>query len=215
MEPTPAALEEIKLLATVISRAHQMYEVRQTQRNNTRDAMKMLEQSHKQESWARLALPQIFVAYSGIERLKVDVQADHKEAIKAIRDVMDEFKDKLKVVFWEDMMDAGNINSQLISEISCSDYGLSYLSEPVERGKFQDNSNVLFEAGMMQALTNSASAQPKAWIPIREKESPDIPFDIAAERILVVERTDDGVFNKGDFIKSLRARVNTLIGEEL
>jgi hypothetical protein len=214
VEPTPASLEETSLLARVIAKAYQMYEVSRVQRDNTKRALRMLEESRQQESWTRLALPQIFVAYPGTERLEEETQADHKEVIKIIRDVIREFKDKLQIVFWEDMMEAGSINAQVIGQITGSDFGLPYFSEPLKRGKYQDNPNVLFEAGMMQALTNTLGAQLKGWIPVREKASPSIPFDIAAERILVVERTDDGTLNKAGFTKSLRARVKALIGEE-
>lgn len=214
VEPTPAALEETNLLARVIARAYQMYEVRRAQRDNTKKALRMLEESRQQENWTRLALPQIFVAYPGTERLEEEARADHEEVINTIRNVLGEFKDKLQIVFWEDIMEAGSINAQVIGEITGSDFGLPYFSEPVKRGKYQDNPNVLFEAGMMQALANTPGAQLRGWIPIREKASPNIPFDIAAERILVVERSDDGTFNKAGFTKSLRARVKALIGEE-
>jgi len=211
VEPTPASLEEARTLAIVISRAYQMYDVRRAQRDNTKRAMRLLEHALKTESWTRLALPQLFVAYPGTERLDMDVRADHEAVIKTIRDVVGEFTDKLKAVFWEDMTQAGNITEQVIREISISDFGMCYFSEPVQRGEFQDNSNVLFEAGMMQSLANSPGALLSGWIPVREKESADIPFDIAAERIQLVERAEDGAFDQSAFADALRARVNALI----
>ena len=210
VEPTPASLEEARTLARVISRAYQMYEVRRTQRDNTKRALQLLERAFKTGSWTRLALPQMFVAYPGGERLEMEVRAEHEAIIATIREVVAEFADILTAVFWEDITEAGNINEQVIRDICNSDFGLCYFSEPSEQGKFQDNANVLFEAGMMQALTNSPNALLRAWIPVREKESVGIPFDIAAERILMVDR-EDGTLDKATFAEALRQRVNALV----
>lgn len=213
VEPTPTTLEEARLLAAVIARAYQLYEVRQAQRENTRQALRMLEESRQRESWTRLSLPQIFVAYPGTERLEGKVETSHEEIIDTLRTVVDEFKDKLRIVFWEDITEAGSISAQVIGEITGSDFGIAYFSEPVKDGAFQDNPNVLFEAGMMQAFSNATGTLFKGWIPIREKESTTIPFDISNERILWVDRTDEGALDPEAFAANLRSWIRTLIGE--
>ena len=211
IEPTPVSLEEVRMLAAVISRAYQMYDTRRIQRENTKKAMQLLEEALAKQSWTRLALPQVFVAYPGVKkRLEMEAQAEHKAVIETIRDVVGEFKGILSAVYWEDITEAGNITNQVIRDIGNSDFGLCYFSEPTTQGQFQDNANVLFEAGMMQALANSPSAQLQAWIPVREKESTSIPFDIAAERILLVDRAD-GMLDKTSFSDALRHRVISLI----
>ena len=164
----------------------------------------------KTQHWTQLALPQIFVAYPGVERLEMEARAEHEAIIEIIRDVIDGFSDILKAVYWEDLTEAGNINMQIIRDISNSELGLCYFSEPTAEGQFQENANVLFEAGMMQALVNFPSTRLRAWIPVREKESTSIPFDIASERILLVDRTD-GKLDKTSFADALRQRVATLI----
>lgn len=63
---------------------------------------------------------------------------------------------------------------------------------------------------MMQALTRFPSALLKAWIPIREKESPSLPFDISSERILMVDR-ENNVLDEVKFAEALRLRLNTLV----
>ncbi len=211
IEPTPASLEEVRTLATVISRAYQMYDVRQAQRDNTKKAMQMLEEALKTESWTPLALPQMFVAYPGVERIEKGTRTEQHEAVIAtIRKVVDEFADTMKAVYWEDITDAGNITKQVIRDIGNSDFGLCYFSEPKNGGSFQDNANVLFEAGMMQALANSPNSLLRAWIPVREKESASIPFDIASERILLVDRAD-GTLDRETFAEALRERLIALI----
>ena len=168
--------------------------------------MKMLEGALKTQSWTRLALPQLFVAYSGVERLETEARAEHETIIETIREVIGQFSGILKAVYWEDATEAGNIANQVIRDIGNSEFGICYFSEPTKDGQFQDNANVLFEAGMMQALTNSTGAHLKAWIPIREKESTSIPFDIASERLLLVDR-EDGKLDKTSFAEALRLRV--------
>ncbi len=215
--PTHAALEEVRLLASVIARAYQMYDVRRLSRDNTKKAMQMLEASRKQESWAGFALPQIFVAYSGASESKGKPKGEHQKVIDSIKAVVNEFDDKLKIVFWEGIRESGDINFQVIDKIVKSDYGITYFSEPSRDGqwKYQDNPNVLFEAGMMQALKNAPGTQLKGWIPIREIDSPDIPFDIQSQRIVLVERGNKaGPLNKEKFSESLRTHIADLIGTE-
>lgn len=210
VEPTSASLEEVETLASVISRAYRMYDVRKTQRDSTKSAMRMLEEALSTQDWKRLALPQLFVAHAGTERLEEDMRAEHEVVIETIRGVVGEFANRLNAVYWEDITEAGDINHQVIRDIGTSDFGLCYFSEPTGKGTYQDNANVLFEAGMMQALANSRSALLRAWIPVREKESGSIPFDIAAERMLFPDRAD-GVLDKESFAKELKGRVTALL----
>ena len=116
----------------------------------------------------------------------------------------------MNVVYWEDVTEAGNITHQVIRDINNSDFGICYFSQPNSKGEFEDNANVLFEAGMMQALAHSPNAQLEAWIPIREKESESIPFDIASERILLVDRKK-GKLDKTCFRNALKERVKELV----
>jgi hypothetical protein len=59
-----------------------------------------------------------------------------------------------------------------------SRFGICYLSEPTSDGAHQwdDNKNVVFEAGMLHERTRSHAEQnqgePTGWIPIREEDSP-------------------------------------------
>jgi hypothetical protein len=78
---------------------------------------------------------------------------------------------------------------------------------------YRDNPNVLFEAGMLQALTNAPSAEPVGWIPVREdvRFSGPPPFDVAGERLVVVPRSNPGSFNEDSFDVSLRNAVRALV----
>ncbi len=63
----------------------------------------------------------------------------------------------------------------------------------------------------MQALTHAASAQMRGWIPIREKLSSEVPFDISTERLLLVPRSGDDDFDPKDFERVLHDRVSALV----
>ncbi len=210
VEPTPASLEETRTLAGVVSRAYQMYHASRAQRKSTRQAMRMLNDALDSQNWGRLAMPQVFVAYSGTKRLEDQASEAHTKLIESIRKVIGRFSNVLKPVYWEDITEAGNINAQVIREIGDSEFGICYFSEPAEGGGFIDNSNVLFEAGMMQALTNAGGIL-RGWIPIREMESPQLPFDVAEERFLIVERGEDDALNVDEFSKTLHSRIEALV----
>ena len=112
------------------------------------------------------------------------------------------------------MEGAGNIILQLIEVIGRCRFGICYFSEKGEDGRYFDNPNVIFEAGMFHGKTSGLGGVASAWIPIREKESPDPFFDIAQERIVEVERDEDGGFQAAKFEETLRRRVGAMIEPE-
>ena len=156
------------------------------------------------------------MAYPGTERLKDEARAAHTAVIDTIREVVIGFDGCVEPDYWEDITEAGNINAQVIEKIRSSDFGLCYFSEPVNGGEsqFADNPNVLFEAGMMQALNNSPGARLGGWMPVRENASAGVPFDIAAERIVIVPGAEDNSLDKVEFSKRLRLHVENLVGDQ-
>lgn len=174
---------------------------------DTMKVLKKLNISLQETQWPEFARPQMFVATSR--------NADRR-VTGEIQKVLDQFDDRMDVVYWRDISKSGNISKQIIEEISKSKFGLCYFSEPATPGgqkcKYRDNPNVLFEAGMMQALTNSPNAHPTGWLPVREKSSPPAPFDFADDRILFVDRFEkDDTFNKDAFQATLEDRVISLL----
>ena len=49
------------------------------------------------------------------------------------------------------------------------------------------------------------------WLAIREEKSPELFFDIAQERLLLVKRNNDGSFKKGAFEAALNRRIEAMI----
>jgi hypothetical protein len=135
----------------------------------------------------------------------------NEDVMGAIRETVDKFENKIEALYWKDISEAGNINSQILSAINMSTYGICYFSEKSTLNEeYIDNPNVIFEAGMLQSLTNEPTSKPMGWIPIREN-SPNIPFDFARERILIVPRLNDGSLNLEKFNFELKKRIESLL----
>ncbi len=139
----------------------------------------------------------------------------NNDVIGAIRNVLSQFS-SYDIIYWKDISDSGNINEQIIHEISNSSFGIIYLSESQDskdsgNTQYKDNPNVLFEAGMFQALTKEPTSPVFGWIPIREKESSRIPFDFASDRILIIPRLHTGQLNKESFEEQLTKLIQAIV----
>ena len=69
-------------------------------------------------------------------------------------------------------------------------------------------SNELFKAGM-QALQNSPGSLLRGWIPIREAASPELPFDFASERMVIIDRSKDAT--NTNLALELKGRIVNLV----
>jgi hypothetical protein len=204
LEITQVAKDELLLLADAVAILSELRQTNRAQVTGTRAALSDLKTVLSTTRFPRITKPQVFVAFSS--------RADD-EVVGAIQQVLSEFSDRLRIVLWNKIEESGSITLRLIEEIARSTFGICYFSEPVENsaGQFEDNRNVLFESGMLHSLTNSPVGTPTGWIPIREKQSPSIPFDFASERILIVQRNRDGELMEERFRASLRGKVNALL----
>jgi hypothetical protein len=185
-ELTKRITTELPLLAETLSVLLTLAETTKAQRDHTLEAIKLHGIALKKESWPSLTKPMIFVASSG--------RADDT-VMGTIRSVLNDFSEQLDVHYWEDSSASGNINLEILKQVKECQFGLCYFSEPVDDPKdeytYQDNMNVVFEAGMFQSQTNPAvTDEPVGWIPIREPEplSPPPPFDFAQQRMIIIER---------------------------
>jgi Predicted nucleotide-binding protein containing TIR-like domain len=208
---TDVAKLELKRLAEALAMLYRLFEVNDAQLNGTEQAIGDLRDNLQRAKFPRLAKPHVFVAFSQ--------RADESVRL-AIQDVLEEFADKLEFTDWSRINESGNINTQIGREILESRFGICYLSEPdgTASGRYRDNPNVVFEAGMLHARTTAVSDaegnEPAGWIPIREVASPDPPFDFASERILYVPRSQRGELNETRLRETLTARIVALLSEE-
>jgi hypothetical protein len=210
-EPTEIAKGELELLVDALSVLLVVSNTTKTLREHTHDAIKVLRDLEKESGppWAKQPKPQIFVASS--HRADGTVMGE-------ILDVLNDFKDSLRIYDWRKSPDSGNINWETLKQVKESRFGLCYFSEPVEDGngglRYQDNANVIFEAGMFQSLTNPAATDhPIGWIPVRESPplSPPPPFDFAQQRMIIVQRLADNKPNVDRLRADLRERIEGLL----
>ncbi len=207
-ELTNRITKELTLLAETLVVILTLSDTNKAQHDHTLEAINLHSTALNEQSWPPLTKPKIFVASSG--------KAD-KTVMGAIRSVIDEFSDKLDVHYWEESSASGNINLEILQQVKESQFGLCYFSEPMDEPKgeykYQDNMNVVFEAGMFQSQTNpNVTDDPTGWIPIREQLSPPPPFDFAQQRMIIVERlAEKGEPNLDRLKGSLKDRINVLL----
>lgn len=211
VESTDVAKVELSRLGTALSILYDLYETNRAQAKNTADAIGDLRELLAAAEFPRLAKPHFFLAYPD----KADRRVKY-----VIDDVLDELSDRLEFTDWAEIHESGNVPSQIAAEISRSRFGICYFSQRrIDPGEgmplFEDNPNVLFEAGMLHArtsVTGEARGEPSGWIPIREANSPPKPFDFQSERILEVPRTRNGELKEDVLHDILKNWIENLIG---
>jgi hypothetical protein len=127
---------------------------------------------------------------------------------------------------WALEFGTGDIRSQIFQNISECRAGILYFSEPSTKpdcsSKYVDNTNVIFEAGMLQyrafyAKSNlQLGVEPSflGWLGVREKNSDPLPFDLAGERIVTISRLEDGTLLERESEILLDKFLTTLLGRE-
>jgi hypothetical protein len=211
IEITDVASLELRRLADALGIMYGLWDVNKASAECKDHAIGDLRDSLERARFPKLAKPHVFIAFSHLADENVTV---------VIKDVLSQYADKLEFTDWKQMDESGNITAQIGREILESRFGICYLSEPVTAPgapvhKYDDNRNVIFEAGMLHART-SASADsdedgPSGWIPIREEDSPQAPFDFANERILLVPRSRNGELNETRLRDLLNRRIHRLL----
>jgi hypothetical protein len=208
---TEVAKDELLILAESLGILTDLNLANRTQSRLTREAIRELRDILDAAEFPKLAKPRIFFAFSD--------RAD-RSVVDVVKTVLREFEGKLDVQDWDQMRESGNIPRQIAHSIARSKFGVCYLSERQASGngelQYIDNPNVVFESGMLQAQTNGYTSEdePAGWIPIRERNSPQAPFDFASERMLIVPRAArSGDLDKQKLGDELRQRIKSLLRE--
>ncbi len=203
VEITRAATTELKRLASCVSRMLRLYQDHLANQEGSTDAIDRL-QDVLSGPLPKLTKPKVFLASS--------VRADQAVIDTVVRTL--ESADQVDLIHWERMHKAGNIIAQLQEAIGACEYGICYFSEKQDDG-YRDNLNVVFEAGMFNGRTGNPQTTSRNWIPVRERQGPELPFDLQQERILWVDRTPDGALDAERFEKALGERLFAMIAEEV
>ena len=202
LEYTSFAGEELRLISSAVAIILWLHDTYLNQSLGTRKALENVTRSLRaSRNPSPLVKFKIFVASAS--------RADD-QVIGIIRSVINEFHKQVDEVFWKSITDSGNINLQILAALDECSLGICYFSEPAQgasRNEYADNLNVVFEAGMLHALTNASTGTPKKWIPVREPQSPATPFDFASERTIIVSRLANGALNEELFARELRERL--------
>jgi hypothetical protein len=203
LEITDEAKIELQDIADAIGLILRLYQNHSSQSDNAVQAAENIKTMLLQPL-PRLTKPSVFLASS--LRAREDVVE---------REVLAGYGDKLKLIYWQDMDDPGNITEHLLTTIASCRYGICYFSEETEDGHFVDNANVVFEAGMFQGRRNQALTSPVSWIPLREAASTALPFDFAQERMILIERNEGGeIIDEAALRDLLRRRVDAMLSVE-
>lgn len=214
VRPSKVLKREMQLIAEAVGLLHASDLATREQREGTRKAISNLADILQEVKLDTGPRPLMFVASSS--RAKDDV-------MESLEQVLNNFKDHIFVKHWHEMHQPGNINMQLVDEIRKAQYGICYLSEEVGKEghstktghQFADNPNVLVEAGMLHMVTVGATSSGTGWIPIRESESDEVPFDLENQRTILVERDKRGVLNRDQFESNLTAKISSLLETKL
>ena len=211
-EPAKLAL---RTLATSLARIIFLHESHRSRKRSTNRAFEQLESLDTRVS-SPLEPRTVFLASSS--------RADEK-VMAVLRRVLGSkpFEPLFLLQDWAEQAASGSISDQIRRDIRSCEFGVCYLSERPRDDKspraFLDNPNVLFEAGMMQMLTELQDPEPteaSRWIPVREDHSltSAAPFDFAGERMVIVPRDEHGVLLaeelEENFGRAVQAQVESL-----
>ena len=172
---------EILTLTDTISELLNLYNVRARQEHNSNYAIHRLES--KLETFnAMLRKNKVFIA---------SPSKGNRDVKEVILKVLKEHYGEIEIVDWENNSETGSISQKMFDDINSSRYGICYFSEwSKEKERYIDNSNVMFEAGLMHSKFTTFNDETPLWIPIREKESLDFPFDVQGFNTLIVPRDE-------------------------
>lgn len=193
--------DEILTLTDTISELLNLYNVRERQEYNSNYAINRLES--KLETFnTMLRKNKIFIASPS------EGKRDVKEVIL---EVLKEHYGEIEIVDWENNSETGSISEKMFDDINSSRYGICYFSEwSKEKMKYIDNSNVMFEAGLMHSKFTTFNDETPLWIPIREKDSFDFPFDVQGFNTLIVPRDEEHRLEKERFSEMLKKFMETM-----
>jgi hypothetical protein len=132
-----------------------------------------------------------------------------EEIWKAVDAVTQKYNSRFEIIKWDEKTTPGNIMEQIYEDAVHTALAICLVSEKIspkrKKPSASDNVNVIFEAGVFQALVESLGSVCKACLVIREDEkiASQPFFDIAQQRICIIDRDDKNKFISNSFCKKL------------
>jgi hypothetical protein len=204
-ESSENAKRDLRRIANSLGEILQAYRLGSRQRVNSGVAVKNLGASATATPhWKLVEKPGLFVAFS---------DRGDQQVVGCIKNVLglEKYASFFDVKKWDEVTETGNVNQQILRDLSNSAFGILYLSEKADAGSdvgYTDNPNVVFEAGILHGQ-NDPMKSPTRWLPIREEDSPPMPFDFGNERMIIVPRGVDRALN----VQSFEARLSNFLDE--
>jgi len=205
LQLTDIIAEEMLAIANSLATIFDLKRSHDRRLNNTDQALKVL--SSLKNTKIDFATPKVFLAYSN---------RAPKDVMTILMRKLDDYEPHVEVIDWTKISTTGEINVQVRQAIRSSKYGICFFSEPSEDDslQFDDNPNVLIEAGMFHGREDDPTKL--VYLPIRETNSAkDLPFDLASVRILFAERDETGNLNEEKLSAELDKYLETLFQEEV
>ena len=121
------------------------------------------------------------------------------------------YRGRFKLVNWDEKTQPGDIMEQIVKDVFETAVGVCLFSETLSSVednhqspsvRAPDNPNVVFEAGLLQALVNNPEQLCTAILPVREHENlAGKPFfDISHERLCTIDRDESNNFLATKFL---------------
>lgn len=200
LEYTKEERREIEELTQAIAKLMYLYDVYVKQSYNTDKALKKIDEKFELYKSMPKVKNNIFLAYP---------KNSESDVVDLIKEVIESDFKEISYFDWCENSKTGTITKEIFEQIETSKYGICYLSQKDGKGRYKDNINVMFEAGLM----HSKSQYLNMWIPIREVASPPKAFDTSGLNHIEIER-ENGEFDQEAFKKKLRSMLKTMIEKE-
>ncbi len=206
LEPVASARREVSILADALGTLLGMRRAADHPKVLRGNALRDLAIEASQIKGLALTKPRLFFAWP-----EAPEDRHCKQVVSTIRGVLDEYEDHVEISDWSDKRMPGSVMNQLTQDIRSSAYAICYFSEPDPKatGRYVDNANVLFEAGMLHALVGDEGG----WILVREEDSrcDDPPFDLSGLRRIEVPRTQQGVLDESRLVDRLHRTIREVV----
>ncbi len=206
---TLALEEELKNITIAIDLLFESQKLWDIMKKGTKAEIDRLREVSKQTFLGKER--RVFFAYSHDRR--------GSDVVRSVNHIFDQdyFKEKdIQLESWE-ALPSGYVMEEIWKKMEKSQAGICYFSETNFREAesvrqcpgFIDNPNVMYEAGMMHALERTRPEVFSGWLILREKDSPDPPFDISNLNRVDIER-HSGVMTEAD-IARIREKIEELV----
>lgn len=193
---------EIRLIIDCFKKIHFRNELYAEQKEDTDQAVEDLAKIRTDGNLISISRPQVFLA---------SAYTANSDVISVINTLFREEIPDFRLESWKNKLGTGIINLEILNKIKACDHGIFYVSQPTNNNsnQYEDNQNVLIEAGMMSYKSN----QFENIIIIREEQSvKEMPFDLHPIKKIYIRRDKDSQLDRETFQNELKTLTKRMLG---